>query len=735
MNRFADALLARPRLTSLVVGVAMLVVLLGLGRLQADMDARSFFAIEDAEAQAFEAFQAAWGREEGLVTAVVPLDAPDLDAIEAVARALEQVPGVTRVHAASRVLRAGPRIGALSVPVPLHTLAVSEEALLADRHLVPRLLSADGRHAAVWVWIDAELDDPTALRPVVQALEAAVGPDVLLGGMPVVRAGLLEVILVNQAVLGPLVVIGVVLLLAWWYRRPHGVVLPLTAALLPPALLLGVMGWVGEPLGILNQVYFTLLPVIAVADALHLLGRYHEERAQGVHQAEAVRTALHRVGGACLLTTVTTAVGLGSLVLAPMPLLSQFGLFGAVGVGLAYVAFVTVLPLTLLAGFASPAVAPRLGGLERLATATLGHPVAVVATTLGVLVAAVVLGSHARVDAVYTDRLPRDHPSTLAARLSDQALGGAVEVPFELESDSSLLDADVLDALEGLEQELLADPRVRAVEGPARGAARLSLAAGGPDHPPDDAARLVDLPGPWREGGRQGLLSLGLRDAGAVAVIAAVDDFEERLDARLGPLGVRASPRSSVAIFYESMLALSHTLIWSLGAAFLACLVLIGVLFRSVRFAALAGCVNAVPIAVGLAVVGAHGWRLDALSAVVFTLGVGVCVDDTIHFLVRYREERLGHDAEAAARRAIVGAGGPMVVTTLVLASGLGVNALSTFPHNQVFAWLGASMVLAALPCDLLLLPVLVVITDPERRAPARSRRPTALAPASRTSR
>jgi predicted RND superfamily exporter protein len=138
--------------------------------------------------------------------------------------------------------------------------------------------------------------------------------------------------------------------------------------------------------------------------------------------------------------------------------------------------------------------------------------------------------------------------------------------------------------------------------------------------------------------------------------------------------------------------------------------------FKSVKLALVSLIPNVVPLLLGLATLSVLGWHLALVPAMILTLGLGLVVDDTIHLLVRYREHLgTGVGRGESIRRALVGAGEAVVVTSLLLLVGFGVNWTSDYPINHEFAMVGSTVVLTALFCDLLLLPALLTVLGAER--------------------
>jgi len=157
-------------------------------------------------------------------------------------------------------------------------------------------------------------------------------------------------------------------------------------------------------------------------------------------------------------------------------------------------------------------------------------------------------------------------------------------------------------------------------------------------------------------------------------------------------------------------------------------LLVIGVLsiaFRSLLVGLLSILPNAFPLVVAAAVLQVLDLELQMVSALAFSVCLGIAVDDTIHFLTRFKRElREGAGSvREAAVNAIIGVGRALLVTTAVLLGGFGVMLLSDIPTTQLFAKICCLGLLSALIGDLLFLPALLVVffRAPNRHSPASS--------------
>jgi predicted RND superfamily exporter protein len=157
----------------------------------------------------------------------------------------------------------------------------------------------------------------------------------------------------------------------------------------------------------------------------------------------------------------------------------------------------------------------------------------------------------------------------------------------------------------------------------------------------------------------------------------------------------------------------------SLGSAAVIIFGILAMAYRSLRIGLISIVPNVFPLAVTGTFLVLAGQSLEVVSVCAFTVCLGIAVDDTIHFLTRFQEERAeSRDDREAIRRAFASAGTGMIMTTLVLVVGLATVIFSDMREQRIFATMGALTVAAALFGDLILLPAMLLRFAPPRRQP-----------------
>lgn len=757
---FARLVLDHPRAAVLGVLALLLVSFAGASQLRLDFSALSFFGGDDPALAELRAFESRWGAaDDGVVVLVTaedgglvlePARLRTLDRLTQALAGTEGVAAVLSITQAAMLRSPGEGLDTTTVIDAMPDVPASDPAFLAFRTSLqghplyqPTLVSADGRAAAVQVELSGDTDDLAAVAPVVERVRAVLRSHEVEGlrygtaGIPAVRADLVAAISRDQALIIPSTAFLVGALLLLTFRRFHAAAIPGVAAFVPTLVTFGLMGWTDEPLGLLNQAYTTLLPVLAISDAIHMVSRFHEElRARvgpgvvpepGVRR-EAIIAAVQHTGAACAFNSLTTSLGFFSLMTADMPVLRSFGLYAAVGVLAMYVTVLVIVPLAL-ARTSSPAPGrnDQPDGLDRwmqrIAGVSTNRPRAVLAIAAGLLVFGLWLGRSVVVDNRLTAMLHAEHETVRASAVVEEKLGGVLPVEIDLlGAPGSLYEPAVLRALDGLSAWARTQDVVRAVWGPAEWIRTLHQAVANQDAVPATRAAVAQLAllaegDAWSarildpSDQSRGRMTILCEDGGARRMVPFSDALQAQATERLAGTGVRAVVTGTPTIAYRGINRVTEDLMPGLAGAFLVMIAIFAAILRSPRAGLLAVVPNAVPLVAGYAVMGWMRWPLDPSPAVVFTVALGIASDDTVHLCMRTREEvRSGASMVDALRTAIAHSGRACVVTSCVLSVGFLLNTLSSFPSLDVLGWLGFATLVAAMVAELFLTPALFAL-------------------------
>lgn len=630
--------------------------------------------------------------------------------------------------------------------------------------VVGNLVSHDRTLGAVVVRLRAELGTGNERVDFVNRMDAWLdmsappsGVRLHRAGLPHLRTSIVRYMMRDQLVLIPLTILVCVVLLYLSFRWIPGTYLPLVAVGVCVVWIVGAMAMVGEPMTIITNVLPTLIIIIELSNAVHLITRWEEElrRMRKPDRVEAAARALRTMAAACFLTSFTSAVGLGSLLVSQTEMLRRFGLLAALGTMLAYCVTIFVIPAALpffqppgqLAATSEDQNKPKFepaGFIERSMVhgtrMLLRRPWTVLALTVLLVAPTFLLANRVQVDTALLDTFQADDPVVIATRLMDERMDGIrpLEVMLTVrdgEAQRRLDDPEVIAAIDDFERwTATQDGVLRAstftdylhtswarIAGFGRDASgRLD----GTDlrELPIATRTQVDAlhvlfgridPNPLAyylsDDRRFAHVELRIGDVGARRTGDIIDGVQAEAERRFGALGIDVSLTGEAFIGSRGIDSVVQDLVGSLGLSVVLIFATLVMLFRSVRYAAIALPPNVLPLVTTMAWMVIRGIPLNAGTAIVFSIAVGVGVDGTIHALARFREEdALGLGRSAAIVRTARGTGRAIVISALTLMLGFAVLLTSSFVPIRNFGELIASAMTASLFSTLILQPVLV---------------------------
>ena len=648
---------------------------------------------------------------------------------------------------------AGGRLPPLITGLPLSEPDVARvrSQIEVSRMLPRQLISEDGSTAAIVIVIRDRfhdlslLDRPlaeleTALRENLET-EAAEGGDrdyqLHLGGLPYVRLETVRNLKSEQLRFWPMTAI-LYLTLMWLLYRNFGLaVAPLIAVGLASLWGIALLPLVGSEVNVLNNIVPSLILVIGVCNAIHMLHAYTAARDRGADGHQAAREMMAELGLPVFLTSLTTAIGFGSLLVARNSTLRDLGWQAGAGIMMSYLALITFLPVAVSwlgertpAGAREPGrmAAGRTRWIDALVRRVNRRPRRSLAIALGVLALALASGLRVPVDAVVLETFPPGSPIYESNRLVEEKLGGIL--PLEIQLDSS--QADDFTRAESLRQVFEVQRQLQRQPGVLDVKSLVDLIAEVHGARADD--KVLEILTPQR-------VSFALRtlrrfQPEALALFLSEDASETRITARLADHGIRASLATLEWIEratpgwlepFDSPVTLRLTgeayitargldffirdLILSLLTAGGVIFLVLVLVFRSPRIGLLSILPTILPLALTLGIMPLYGYQLNTSTVVVFTISIGMAVDNTIHLLTHFRRARReGLGLDDAIRRTFRRAGAAVVASNLLLIGGFSILFSSSFEPVFRVAALTTTTIGAAMLAAMLVLPQLLAL-------------------------
>jgi predicted RND superfamily exporter protein len=604
------------------------------------------------------------------------------------------------------------------------------ERALAHPLVAGQFLSPDGRMTLVVVRIAGE-ELPASdverrierLRAVVERCLAGSTLRARITGYPAVRAEVVaalrrDLVRFNLASLGLSLAMA-----AWLFRNVRGIAIAFLPPVVGTTLAMGVLGLAGETIDVVNAAMPSMILVTGFSDSVHILFNFRRLRSSGIARPEAAHQTLIDMAGACLMTSLTNAFGFGSLAVSRVDIIRGFGIDCAIGCVISYVSVITLAPLlasTWLGDFpiASRPPQQRLRAGLRLSRAVgrlLRFPWATSIISTAVTVVLFWGFTQLRPDYQAFDALPARSEAAQALRDCDRHFGGAMwaYVVVEWPEGERLSSEGVLGAIENVHAAAEAEPLFRSpfsvlnvLEAiPSRGRTLGARTGDLRRMPTDIVRRLV------RTDLRKALVAIHVSEAGTWRNSLAYADLEKRLDAlRAEHPNFRFTLTGTTVLMARSVNDIIGDLRSSLVTAAITIFGSMTIALWSLRLGLISVVPNVFPLFATGSLLVALGRPLDYASAVVFSICLGIAVDDTIHFLHRFQHElAAGKKLRAAIVRTYVASGAAMAFTNVVYIVGFSALLLSEIPQRRTFALLSCLAMGLALLGDLVMLPSMLL--------------------------
>ncbi len=585
---------------------------------------------------------------------------------------------------------------------------------------------ARGGDAAVFVVTPQEAKAPIAVTNALKASIEATISEVLgdagiattVTGFPAIRGDLVDIMVHDQLVLNVTgAIIGLIMSLIV-FRSFVAAVMTAVPAMVAGAMVLGVMGLIGAEMTVMSNIVPALVMILGYADATHLSFAWRHDRDHGATPAGAARRAQHEVGPACMLTAITTALAFLSLTISDVGMVSGFGWIGAVSTlfgGMVVLVFHALLAQTIGRYWkTSSRATPNLLSRMRRPSAMICRFSVTHARVLEVL-AIVLLVSfaamHFSVPPQHSMRehLPLDNPANAALGRLDQHFDGVFPVQIIIP-----LDGVSATSPEGLEKIGKVHEAVAAVEGANTPLSLWSVRQwlGGDiqaaarqldtllsETAPETRSRFIS------DSGTASLMSVSLLEAPTHVVEPLIDKIEAAAKAAGGG-GVTVTGLA-VLTARESDRSIS-SLNLSLTLAVFSGLIAMVLAFRDWRIGVIAFLPNALPIVATGALLYLTGRGMQYTSVLSLTVAFGIAIDDTIHYLNRFRIEKASPTLDGRLIETSRHIGPVLLGTFAIIIAGLSTTLFSALPSVTLFGELVAVTLAAALVGDLFVLPALM---------------------------
>ncbi len=561
--------------------------------------------------------------------------------------------------------------------------------------------------------------------------------DLHYSGLPYVRTLVTDRVREELKLFLVLAVLATAGILFFFFRSFRVVLFSLLVVGVGVVWSLGTIALFGFKLSIVMVLIPPLIIVIGIPNCVFLLNKYHNEFVVHGNKIKAITRIIHRIGNATFLTNTTTALGFATFIFTESSVLREFGIVASLNILGIFLFSLLIIPIVYsflpepkrrhTSHLRRSWIRSIIEGLTKLVAK---HRPWVYATTILVLLLSIFGITLMETSGRVADDLPKNDPVQKDLRFFQHHFDGVL--PFEVVVDAGkkgrVRSLSTLRRIDTFQDTLEQRPELSRPISIVNGLkfARQAFYNGNPERYGLIGPQEKSFIAPYLNGGstsslltgtfidpseRYARISAKVDDIGTLPMNEMLSELRPAADSIFKGGRYDVSFTGSSIVFFKGTEYLVKNLFISLSIAIFLIALIMALLFRSPRMVLLSLIPNLIPLVITAALMGYFNIFIKPSTVLVFSIAFGISVDDTIHYLAKYRQE-LKHrngDVASAVLEALKETGVSMFYTSVVLFFGFSVFTISDFGGNQAIGTLVSITLLIAMLANLVLLPSMLI--------------------------
>ncbi|EID76010.1 efflux RND transporter permease subunit [Imtechella halotolerans] len=575
------------------------------------------------------------------------------------------------------------------------------------------------------------------LLPLIDSFEKETGLDVRASGMPYIRT-LNSQNIIDEIGIFIAAALGITsLIFFFFFRSVRATLISMLVVTIGVMWAFGILGLLKYEITVLTALIPPLIIVIGIPNCIFLINKYQQEVKKHGNQAKSLQRVISKVGNATLLTNATTAAGFATFIITESKLLKEFGIVASLNILSIFVLSLLIIPIVYsfmalpkykhLKHLNKKWISAFVGWMEKTVRE---HRIAVYITTICLLVASIIGIYQVKISGSLIEDMPKSAAFFDDIKFFEKEFDGIMplEIMIDTERKNGVMRLPNLRKMDELEQLIIETPEL------SRPISIVSLAKyskqafynGNPEYyqlpttqennfilsyakksseNSDMLSNFVD------SNGQTARITTFMKDIGTDRMEEIEDDLFAKIQKIFPDENYHVSMTGKALLFTKGTKYLVKNLILSLALAIFLISLLMAYMFRSFRMILISLVPNILPLLITAGMMGFLGIPLKPSTILVFSIAFGISVDDTIHFLAKYRQELQTHNWKI--RRSVYAAlketGVSMFYTSIVLFFGFSVFMISSFGGTKALGGLVSVTLLFAMLSNLILLPSLLL--------------------------
>ena len=575
------------------------------------------------------------------------------------------------------------------------------------------------------------------LIPIINRFEKENNLDVRVSGMPYIRTINAQNIIdeIQLFVLGALLITGIIFF--FFFRSYRATFITLLVVTIGVTWAFGFIGLFGYEITVLTALIPPLIIVIGVPNAVFLINKYQQEIKSHGQQAKALQRVISKIGNATLMTNITTASGFATFVFVKSQLLREFGILASINILSIFVLALLIIPI--IYSFMEPPKKKHLNHLERrwmenvvdwMEKMVREQRIAVYITTVVIIILGIIGLYQIRVSGSLIEDMPKTKAFFKDIKFFENEFGGIMplEILVDTKKEKGVMKLSTLKRMDKINEVIESFPEL------SKPVSIVNLVKYSKQAYYKGKPKYYQLPTSQEQNyifeytknsdGNSDMLNNFVDSTGQFARITTFmkdigTDKMNVIQERLRQIVEKEFPseRYNVSFTGKALVFLKGTnylignLVFSLSLAILLIALFMAWMFRSFRMILISIIPNMLPLLITAGLMGFFGIPIKPSTILVFSIAFGISVDDTIHFLAKYRQELIANNwkIRKSVYAALRETGVSMFYTSIVLFFGFLVFTVSSFGGTIALGGLVSITLLLAMVSNLLLLPSLLL--------------------------
>lgn len=571
----------------------------------------------------------------------------------------------------------------------------------------------------------------------VEAFEKAHDLDVRVSGMPYIRTLNSQVIIneINWFVIAALLVTSIIFF--FFFRSFRATFISLIVVCIGVMWTLGIIGLFNYEITVLTALIPPLIIVIGIPNCIFLINKYqHEVKLHG-NKVKSLQRVITKIGNATLMTNVTTASGFATFILTESKLLKEFGVVASLSILAIFILCLLIIPIiyTFLPF-------PKDRHLEHLNKRWIGgfvnwmermvkqKRIAIYATSVILLTVSIIGIYQIKISGSLVEDMPKEADFFKDIRFFEEEFNGIMPLEFLVDTKrkKGVMKLSTLKRMDELEDLIIEIPEL------SKPVSVVSLVKyskqayynGNPKYyqlPTSQennfilsyakkSSSNVDLLKNFVDStGQYARITTFMKDIGTDKMERIEENLQNKIDKVFPKERYNVTMTGKALVFQKGTKYLVKNLAISLSLAIFLISLFMAYMFRSGRMIIISLIPNLLPLLVTAGLMGYLGVPIKPSTILVFSIAFGISVDDTIHFLAKYRQELQANNwkIKVSVYGALKETGVSMFYTSIVLFFGFSVFTISSFGGTVALGALVSATLLFAMLSNLLLLPSLLL--------------------------